>query len=517
MTNPINISTPCFNYDDPEITLAVKKSEEASNKLRKFVESIIPPTNTQASNRSFPANETTSQPTTPVPKDEETSDPVVERPNPTTAASLGKVVEGVTPTETIAGVTSPSETPPSLHKFSKIIEWMGEKYLLEQELDSSTTPEEWEQIANVYQMILHSADMPPECRPGIKTFNLSFNADLLIIEIPDQEKNISVRNQMVSDLYDFYTKKEKTKISFYQTEKTPQPPKEEPSMRAPIGITNRTQTDCHANALAQMIYSNPHLATRMAVAINKMEGSQTKEAFAKFGLEYQRAQESLESPKPDGRLLRSALFPGEEPSEQDIIETLENLRQAIGDTETNPLQSEMIVQTTFHQAKGLPIQTYSEPEKTLPLIPLTPSKTSKNASSALYQYCLEEEKMIFTTAPQTLMIASCKTRSGTDREKMFFDEKLFLPKTLIKSGNGALYQLRSFAVHRGEDGHGHYLAYVRVKQDDQTYHYYEISDETREEISYKQFIEASGDGYLAFYEKITPPDRETREMNRDMG
>lgn len=507
---------------------------------------------------TYPANPRIS----PTPSVEETSS-VIETSRPASPA--------IAP----ARVALPSNATPSGH-FKAKIKWCNLEYIVEQDLPQETTQEDWQAIVKAYEQILNATENSPVCHPGIDRLQLSLDRDSgeMNIEITTKQTNpsvptqrveaitIPIRGQIVNDLIDYHTTHNSHALQFYRSEET-LPDSE--IIHTPLGLVNTTGTLCYANALLQMIMAYPRLKDTIATYSDHPLLTGLIHTYAN------RSATEIEISSLDNSSLED-IIQGTVSSvhrQEDILDAFELLIKNASSEQTvyeNLSASLPFIEQIFRATEGqteIPEGATQQPNQPnlfsrsiqntrsqLPILSLNPDPTHRMTLSEAISKSSEWEDHIppppdaiptmeaplvaerkrFISAPQTLVIHANRTSgngsTGKNQGKITLSEKVALPGSLVgKENTPPLYQLRSFAVHIGNQStHGHYVAYVKVKGLDGKTLYYEMDDSSKKQITQKEFLLASENFALAFYDNISevtqqtgrqtsPPKRKQQESN----
>jgi hypothetical protein len=398
----------------------------------------------------------------------------------------------------------PSQTTPAS------LLWGTKKYYVYLDEQSPISEERLIQTIRIYELFLNSADVrslrddPPE----ILVMSLKSDQSLYL-SIPGRDEEVIIKNQVTSQLIDFYTNiGGNCDRSIYgsNTETPPIPPAQEENQRPPVGINNGLHKDCHCNALLQMIFSDPELEKQVQCLINDHNRPEVQRNLGTFFHTYQTVREGRTAESIlDGFVLRSFLFPNAR-DQQDILESFQRLIQLLGPENPPGPENPLGPQNPFVCWQGpTPQELSSEPSS----IQIVAEQDVEFLSSVIQRTTSIKWgcETIFHKAPKILTIQSFgkaeQQQAKTGAKHILLEDTIFLPQALIiEKGESALYQLRSFATHEGIDNNGHYIAYVRVKQTDNRYHYYRMDDGIIQEITFEDFISKSLTFTIAFYKKI---------------
>lgn len=309
-------------------------------------------------------------------------------------------------------------------------------------------------------------------------------------------------------------------------------PDDEENQLPPIGLTNRGNT-CFANTLIQLIASYP--ALRDEISNNKDPRFLWRVALEQYNGE-------RKTPNKKVSFLDTSIFAPTGKQEcilakyDEITKSVPNLQNTTISTYQYQIPKDIdisarrdlvresdsttVTQTDCEEKPGLllrmPMDNQGKPisgqslEQIIRSQNTMPKKINAFTQIGATKYPRTEETTLLAGAPQVLAIHvnrqyMDKGKLTKNEAKVDLPERFNLPEESCsdpKGQNGA-YQLRGFAVHNGTATNGHYIAYVKIKgQDDET-HYYEINDNKSTEIPPSLFLEKGENFSLAFYDKIS--------------
>lgn len=470
------------------------------------------------------------------------------------ALTVDEAERPVSPVVAPATVTMQSSSPLATHPFKAKLKWGEFEYIVEQDLPPETTEEDWQAIVKAYEQILNVTANSPQCHPGINRLQLSLDANhgAMNIEIPSVNSNtsapgerlqpitIAVRGQIVNDLLHYHTHTERNALQFYRSEET-LPEIEE--THTPLGLANTTGTLCYANALLQMIMAYPYLRDTIK---EHGDNDLLKELISSYA---DRDPTDTEISTLSNDVLEDVIKGSVQTvhRQEDILHAFESLITKASSTDNvhDTLSAALpIVDQLFRKTDDQTVppegasQDASDPNlytrtiltsgSHLPILTLNPdphhpmtlsqaiSKSSEwkahtppPDAAPSDQAPLISERKRFAAAPKTLVIHANRNHSdGSTKKnqgKIALSEKVAIPRTLVSEENRPpLYQLRSFAVHIGnQTNYGHYIAYVKVKGSNGKTLYYEMNDSIKKQISQRDFLRASENFALAFYDNIS--------------